>query len=81
MPWARAMGAAACHAVTRFLIDHTACRTVVDPFCGVGTMLAVANAAGLDAVGVELSPKRAARARTLTAADLRDRKAARSSAD
>jgi hypothetical protein len=78
---ARAMGAAACHAVTRFLIDHTACRTVVDPFCGVGTMLAVANAAGLDAVGVELSPKRAARARTLTAADLRDRKAARSSAD
>ena len=79
MPWPRAMGAAACAAVTRFLLDHTACRTVVDPFCGVGTMLAVANAAGLDAVGVELSAKRAARARALTVADLRDRKAARSS--
>jgi hypothetical protein len=65
MTWARAMGRAACEAVARFLLDHTACRTVVDPFCGVGTMLAVANAHGLDAVGVELSPKRAERARRL----------------
>lgn len=65
MPWPRAMGVEACHAVTRFLLAHTACRTVVDPFCGVGTMLAVANAAGLDAIGVELSRKRAERARTL----------------
>lgn len=65
MPWSRAMGADACAAVARFLLDHTACRTVVDPFCGVGTMLAAANAAGLDAIGVERSPRRAARARTL----------------
>jgi len=65
MTWARAMGLEACEAVARFLLDHTACRTVVDPFCGHGTMLAVANAHGLDAVGVELSPKRAERARTL----------------
>ncbi|MEI8255492.1 MAG: SAM-dependent methyltransferase, partial [Deltaproteobacteria bacterium] len=43
-----------------------ACRTVLDPFCGIGSMLAVANAHGMDAVGVELSAKRAARARTLT---------------
>jgi tRNA G10 N-methylase Trm11 len=50
----------------RFLSDHTACRTVVDPFCGHGTMLAVANAAGLDALGVELSRKRAEKARALT---------------
>jgi hypothetical protein len=66
MPWPRAMGVDACQAVAGFLLEHTACRTVVDPFCGVGTMLAVANARGLDAVGVELSPKRAERARTLT---------------
>lgn len=65
MPWARAMGAAACQSVTRFLLQHTPCRVVVDPFCGQGTMLAVANAAGLDAVGVELSAKRAAKARAL----------------
>lgn len=66
MPWPRAMGVEACRAVVRFLIDHTACRTVVDPFCGHGTMLAVANAAGLDALGVELSRKRAEKARALT---------------
>jgi tRNA G10 N-methylase Trm11 len=65
MPWARAMGVEACHAVCRFLLAHTACRTVVDPFCGVGTMLAVANAHGLDAIGVELSRKRAERAEKL----------------
>lgn len=65
MPWARAMGTEACEATCRFLLAHTACRTVVDPFCGLGTMLAVANAHGLDAIGVELSAKRAARARTL----------------
>lgn len=65
MTWARAMGREACDAVARFLLAHTACRTVADPFCGVGTMLAVANRHGLDAVGVELSPKRAEKARRL----------------
>jgi hypothetical protein len=68
MPWARAMGVEACEAVATFLLTHTGCRTVVDPFCGVGTMLAVANRRGLDAVGVELSRKRAERARALTLA-------------
>jgi hypothetical protein len=66
MPWPRAMGVRACEAVASFLLEHTECRTVVDPFCGIGTMLAVANARGLDAIGVELSAKRAERARTLT---------------
>jgi hypothetical protein len=65
MTWARAMGLAACNAVCRFLLAQTACRTVVDPFCGIGTMLAAANAHGLAAVGVELSRRRAARARRL----------------
>jgi hypothetical protein len=67
MTWARAMPREACDAVARFLVAHTRCRTVVDPFCGAGTMLAVANAHGLGAVGVERSPKRAARARRLVA--------------
>lgn len=65
MTWARAMGVEACEAVAKFLLTHTRCRTVVDPFCGLGTMLAVANRHGLDAVGVELSPKRAEKARRL----------------
>jgi tRNA G10 N-methylase Trm11 len=65
MTWARAMGREACDAVARFLLEQTTCRTVVDPFCGLGTMLAVANLHGLDAVGVERSTRRAERARAL----------------
>lgn len=65
MTWPRAMGIAACETTAQFLVHNTACRTVIDPFCGVGTMLAVANAYGLDAIGVELSAKRAERARSL----------------
>jgi hypothetical protein len=65
MSWARAMGTAACEETCRFLLQATACRTVVDPFCGLGTMLAVANAYGFDAVGIERSAKRARRAGAL----------------
>jgi len=38
---------------------------VIDPFCGVGTLLAVANEKGFDPFGVELSAKRAGKGRTL----------------
>lgn len=65
MTWTRAMGLAACTATCDFLRAATQTRVVVDPFCGVGTMLAAANAYGFDAIGVELSAKRAARAREL----------------
>ncbi|HYD83071.1 MAG TPA: DNA methyltransferase, partial [Opitutus sp.] len=65
-PWVRAMGIrAAAHAV-RFARDQVGSRLVFDPFCGVGTVLAVANAMGLDALGVEKSRKRCEHARTLT---------------
>jgi hypothetical protein len=63
--WTRGMGVQACLAACRFIQEHTPTRTVVDPFCGHGTVLAVANALGLDAVGVELSRKRAKKARAL----------------
>lgn len=65
MPWARAMGVAAARAAVRWLRDHAAARCIVDPFCGVGTALAAANELGLDALGIERSPQRAERARTL----------------
>ena len=68
MTWARAMPTDACEAVVKFLLAHTGCRSVVDPFCGMGTMLADANAHGLDAVGVELSRKRVENARSLVMA-------------
>ena len=66
LPWVRAMGIrAAAHAV-RFARDQAAARVVFDPFCGVGTVLAVANALGLDALGVEKAKKRAEQSRRLT---------------
>lgn len=63
MTWSRAMGSAACEAAVRF-VASTGARTVVDPFCGLGSALAAANAHGLDAIGVELSKRRARKARS-----------------
>jgi len=69
LPWVRAMGVrAAAHAV-RFVRDHAGATTIVDPFCGVGTVLAVANRIGLAAVGVERSAKRCGQARILDVAE------------
>ena len=64
--WVRAMGVrAAAHAV-RFSRDQVGARIIFDPFCGVGTVLAVANTLGLGAVGVELAKKRCEQSRLLT---------------
>ncbi|PTL84977.1 SAM-dependent methyltransferase [Vitiosangium sp. GDMCC 1.1324] len=63
--WTRGMGVQACLVACRYVLDNTPTRTIVDPFCGHGTVLAVANDLGLDAVGVELSRKRARKARAL----------------
>lgn len=65
MPWSRAMGADACRVACAYLLAETETRVVVDPFCGRGTVLAVANALGLDALGIELSAKRCKKARAL----------------
>jgi hypothetical protein len=68
--WVRAMGVRAAGHAVRFARDVVAralgrAPVVVDPFCGVGTVLAVANAHGLDALGVEKHRKRAEQARAL----------------
>lgn len=70
--WIRAMGVrAAAHAV-RFARDQVGAKLIFDPFCGVGTVPAVANALGLDALGIEKARKRAEQSRTavVTSADL-----------
>ena len=54
----------------RFVLAQTGTRTVVDPFCGHGTVLAVANELGLGAIGVEIGRKRAKQAQRLSAAGL-----------
>lgn len=63
--WTRGMGVEACRVACRYVLDSTPTRTVVDPFCGQGMVLAVANALGLEAIGVELSAKRVRKARNL----------------
>ncbi len=63
--WNRGMGLRACEVACTYVRDQTSCRTIVDPFCGLGTTLAVANALGLDAIGVELNGKRALRSEAL----------------
>jgi hypothetical protein len=64
-PWTRGMGVHACEVACRFLAEETQTKQVVDPFCGRGTVLAVANAMGFAALGVELNAKRCRAARRL----------------
>jgi hypothetical protein len=65
MPWSKAMGVDACRLACRFLREESQTRLVVDPFCGHGTALAVANHFGFDALGVELSTRKVRAARRL----------------
>lgn len=65
MTWSRAMGVRACAAACEYLRDETETRVVVDPFCGYGTVLAVANDMGFSAIGVDSSEARCKKARAL----------------
>lgn len=65
MTWSRGTGVAACELACRYVRSHTDSKTIVDPFCGTGAILAVANRLGFPAIGVELGRRRASRARTL----------------
>ena len=63
--WERGMGLEACLLIASFIAKRTKTATIVNPFCGQGSMLAAGNAFGLAAIGIEHSPKRAAAARRL----------------
>ncbi|MGZ3789176.1 MAG: SAM-dependent methyltransferase [Bacteriovorax sp.] len=64
--WERGMGLEACLMIGKFIAEQTESKTLIHPFCGQGSMLAVANSFGLDAIGIERSPKRAELARILS---------------
>jgi len=66
MLWPKAMGVRVCEFACRYIKEQTHYKTIVDPFCGHGALLSVANQLGLHSVGVELSAKRAENARHLT---------------
>lgn len=63
--WERGMGLAACLMIARFIKEQSPSTVVINPFCGLGSMLAAANTVGLNAVGIERSPKRSETARTI----------------
>ena len=65
-PWSKAMGVEACRLACRFLREESETTLVVDPFCGHGTALAVANHFGFDALGIELSTRKVRAAKRLT---------------
>jgi hypothetical protein len=70
--WERGMGLEAAIMMARFVMRDTQTRTLIHPFCGEGSMLAAAEAHGLNTIGIERSPKRAEKA-CLLKLDLKNR--------
>jgi hypothetical protein len=75
--WARGIGWNICHFVAGYVRDEVKSHTLVDPFCGLGTVLWVAHDLGLSAIGVDRSPKRCRLARDGLPPRLRGRLAIR----
>lgn len=69
--WTRGMGVKACQLACKMVLAYTQTRTIVDPFCGHGTVLAVANALGMNAIGIDLSSKCVKKSRELTLSSLK----------
>ena len=69
--WKRGTDPVVAYYICAYIAAHAApcatTRTIVDPFCGTGCILACANLVGLDALGNDYSPKRCKVARTLVA--------------
>ncbi|CAM9207848.1 unnamed protein product, partial [Ectocarpus fasciculatus] len=65
MIWNKGIGLDSCYAGVRFLRDVIGAGVLVDPFCGRGTTLAMANALGMAALGVEISRRRCSQAARL----------------
>ena len=59
------MGWEACRAAVQMVQDLTVSKTIVDPFCGHGSVLEIANQMGFAAIGVEIHARRARKARNL----------------
>lgn len=62
MTWEKATGLNACILGVSFLHYVVKAPVIINPFCGRGTILAVANCFGVASVGIEVMAKRARRA-------------------
>jgi hypothetical protein len=63
--WPKGTGPLAASHAVKYLRDGLKCKTVLDPFCGTGCVLAVAEFYGCSAMGVELHRGRARAANRL----------------
>ena len=63
--WVRGMGLEASFFAVNFILKQTSTRTLINPFCGEGSVLAAASYLGLDSIGIERSSKRAKKAREI----------------
>eukprot|EP01040_Poterioochromonas_malhamensis_P012839 gene12839-14067_t len=66
MLWTKGLGLDCCYAGVMFLKEVGQADCILDPFCGYGTILAMANAVGVNAKGVEISPSRCKKSQKLT---------------
>ena len=65
MIWAKGVGLN-CALMGVAFLQFVKTNVIVDPFCGVGTILAMANAVGVDSIGIEISDRRCRKARRLS---------------
>lgn len=57
--WPRGVGADVASKIAQFIKHNVGSHTLINPFCGEGAMLMAANDAGMNAIGIERSAKRA----------------------
>lgn len=63
--WVRGIGLEASLFAANFVKKHTETKTLINPFCGEGSVLAAANHLGLHSIGIERSQKRSDKAKLL----------------
>jgi hypothetical protein len=65
MIYDNAMGLSACKMAVEFIKLNSQAKVICDPFCGSGSILAVANKYGFDAIGVDISQDQCKKSRKI----------------
>jgi hypothetical protein len=65
MLWPKGIGLDSCYVGVMFLKHIGKAEVILDPFCGIGTVLAMSNVLGVNAKGVEISGSRCRKSKKL----------------